>query len=234
MEPSMVPAIVAIRVAARLTESESCAPNSRRLRMSRPSSSVPSQYILDGPWSWLIKLWRVGLYGAMNGPITASTMKISVMTRPKTAVRLCRSRRHQSGPARRAAVSGSAVLDARVKVDIQQVHEQVRDDEDRGQDQDAGLDDLEVTEVDRFHDQATHTRPGEHGLRDDRAAEHPAELQADDRDRRDGGVLEGMPQNDGLLRQPLGPGRLDVVLAQHFQHRRAGLASHDRGRAKAQ
>ena len=51
-----------------------------------------------------------------------------------------------------------------------------------------------------------------------RPAHQNRQLQADQRDHRNEGVLHGVPNHDDLFAQSLRPGGPDVVLAQHLQH----------------
>ena len=64
---------------------------------------------------------------------------------------------------------------------------------------------------------------------DDRATGDDGDLQADQRDDRDEGVLHGVGQHHSALLKALGPGHPHIVLTQDFQHHGAGHA-HGAGR----
>ena len=55
-------------------------------------------------------------------------------------------------------------------------------------------------------------------------AEQARQAAADDGDKGDQRVAEGVLVDDRMLRQALGAGGADVVRVQHFQHIRAGVA----------
>ena len=58
-------------------------------------------------------------------------------------------------------------------------------------------------------------------------ASSDADLQADGGDDRDQRIAQRMHADDAERRQALGAGGAHIVLAQHFQHRRARLARDD-------
>ena len=76
--------------------------------------------------------------------------------------------------------------------------------------------------------------PREDRLGEDGARHQQPHLQPDGRDHWNQRVAEGVQADDPARRQPLGARRADIVLAEHFQHRRAGLAGDDRQRNGAE
>src|SRR5574341_412304 len=133
---------------------------------------------------------------------------------------LRQARRGSVPPARSSSNPASLQPDPRIEVRVHHVHDEVHQHE-RGREQEHGrLDHGIVAVVDRLHGQPPDARPREDRLRDHRAAEERAELDADDRHDRDRGVLERVLPHDGRVRHPLGARRPDVILVQHIEHAR--------------
>src|SRR5262245_26905618 len=86
----------------------------------------------------------------------------------------------------KASTGASAIADARVDDRVERVDQEVDQHEDRRRDDEHGLDDGEVPEVDGVHDELPHAWPGEHRLGDDGAAEERADLEPDHGEDRDG------------------------------------------------
>ena len=70
-------------------------------------------------------------------------------------------------------------------------------------------------------EEPAHPRPGEDHLGEERAGEEEGHVERHQRHQRDGGVAEGVAQDDQPLAQPLRPRRAHVVLVDHLQHRGA-------------
>ena len=70
----------------------------------------------------------------------------------------------------------------------------------------------------------TDPRPREDRLHQHGPRHHVRERQAADRDDGGKGCPQHVTQDDGVLRQPLRTGRLNVVVVDHLEHRRAGEA----------
>ncbi|MCY1313409.1 hypothetical protein D9M69_655270 [compost metagenome] len=87
-----------------------------RLKMSRPSSSVPSQYDAEGALRIVVKLVWNGSWLAISGASTASTTNSSTIPRPSMAIRLrlnfAQARLRLRGGVTAAAVAGSALMNA--------------------------------------------------------------------------------------------------------------------------
>ncbi len=86
--------------------------------------------------------------------------------------------------------------------------------------------------------EAAHTGPGKDALRHDSAAQQERQVQANHRDNRQGGVFQGVDEDNFPARQTLRAGSADIVLTHHFQHGAADIAAvggkADRARYSAQ
>ena len=98
---------------------------------------------------------------------------------------------------------------------------EVRQDDDDGDEHDEVLHDGVVAPEDGLHEEAGEAGKVEHRLRDDEPADQEGELDPDDRDHGQDGVLERVAPDDDALGLALGPRRADVVLAQHLEQGRA-------------
>ena len=87
-----------------------------------------------------------------------------------------------------------------------------------------GLDERDVSLVDRSEQQATDARVAEDGFNDDNAAQQETELQPDDRDHGKPSVSHRVVNEDPKLGEPLGSGGSHVVLLQHLQEGRTNEA----------
>src|SRR3972149_6263256 len=85
-----------------------------------------------------------------------------------------------------------------------------------------------VAVVDGLDREPPDAGPRKDRLRHHGAAEERAELQPRDGDDGDRGVLEGVLGHHEELREPLGPGRPDIVGAQHLEDGRARGPGHRR------
>src|SRR5437762_3986669 len=200
--------------------------------MSRPWSSVPSQYVPPvsafDPGSSRLSITSscarsYGFCGEMNGARIAARTTSSSNTIPNIAMGLVTKSRaiRPSGVSVAApvasgstiTVSGSALIEssplrlrqphARIERRIQHVHDEIDDDEHRDDDEQIGDDHRTVEHVDRVDQQLAHARPGEHALRDNGERDQRAELQADDRDDRNKDVAEHMHADDAPIGKAL-------------------------------
>ena len=55
--------------------------------MSRPSLSVPSRWVADGPWLIALESWAVALCGAIRGAKIATRIQKTTIARPMVATR---------------------------------------------------------------------------------------------------------------------------------------------------
>src|SRR6266545_6523681 len=229
--------------------------------MSRPSSSLPNQCSALGPANRSRRSPVSGSYGASTSANTAVPMYTTTSARPMTAPRFLLSRRQaaRSAEARPAAmaiagaasasspaVSGTdasrtdtaSVPDARIDQRVGEVDDQVYEQEGNRDQQDAALDHRIVAGEDRVHHEPSDAWQGEHRLDEDRASQQRAELQADHGDYRIQRVAERVLVDDESIGHAIRAQRPDEVLADDFEHRRAGqaglvcgarYAEHDRG-----
>src|SRR5207244_275451 len=107
---------------------------------------------------------------------------------------------------------------AGVEIRVQDVHDEIDEDERRGQKEDRRLHDRIVAVVDGLHAEASHPRPRKDRLRDDRAAQQRAQLDSDDGHDGNRGVLEGVLPHDGRIAHALGASGPDEILAQDIEH----------------
>src|SRR6266542_6740387 len=127
---------------------------------SRPRLSVPSQWAALPDWS-LEKISASSYpYGAMWLERTASASMAS-------------SSRPPSSPSgfRRMSVLTLLLSHARIQGAIGQVHQEIREDHERGDEEVDGLNDGVVAAADRLEHEAAHAREPEDVLHDDRPAE---------------------------------------------------------------
>src|SRR6266511_778731 len=221
------------------------APNMTRLSSSRPCRSRPNQCAALGPGGGCRAGKRAsGSYGAMIGANTATITNTPMRNIPSSAGRLRRSRRRASrhrpllarGSIRvtAATVVISGVPDPRVEEGVADIHDEIHEEEDEGENEDHRLNDVVVMILDRLHDVLADAVPGKHRLRDHRACEQAAHLQPDDR--RDGQprIAHDVAVVHPPLAKALGPGRSNVVLVGDVQHRSPRDPGDDRERDGAQ
>src|SRR5690625_1491287 len=131
------------------TMSEGRAPQMTRLRMSLPSSSVPSRWAALGGCMRARRLISSAPYGARKGASMAMRTTRTTITRPATAAQLPLKNFSRLGRRRRVpgatvaiadTVPPSAVLDARVEQAVAQVDKQVHEDDQDGEEGDRPLD----------------------------------------------------------------------------------------------
>src|SRR6266511_1625003 len=210
--------------------------------MSRPRWSVPSQCSWPGRasvwpasvamgsycWSWFAKN-AVSTIASITTPPAAP----SGFLRQKRASRATRPACRGSGVAATAwavALAGSiAIAHPRVQEAIEEVYGQVGEDDDGGDEHDQVLDDRIIARQDGLDQIIGYPRQVEHPLGDDQPADQERELDADDGDHRQHGVLERVAPEHDPAALAFGPRRADVVLPQHLEQRRAGEARDQRG-----
>src|ERR1700722_15152582 len=243
------------------TRNEIRAPQIRRLRMSRPRSSVPSQCEAEGPALTALMSWASGACGATGGAKMAATITISRKPSPAMAQRWCRKR--TQNPGRRSGsssglspVSGMAVKptkgslafgvlhvligqssrqpDLRVQVGVDDVDDQVDEDEGEGHHQHHPLDLGDVLVADGLDDVGAEPGQREDLLDDEGAPEEVPELDADDGHGRAQGVLQGVLPDHHPGAQALGHRGPHVVLVQGVDEGAADLARDHGGPADAE
>src|SRR3954469_12229405 len=176
--------------------------------MSRPWSSVPSQYglpVVDefspgGSFESITSSCArsYGFWGEIHGAVRAIVTTTTSIARPTRASRLSANsaaKRRQSGCSRAAGAAGScgvstamlismrghgAKAHARIEDGVQHVDDEVDRDEDGHDDQQVGHDHRAIELVDRVDEELARARPREDGLGDDRECDHRSQYQADD------------------------------------------------------
>src|SRR5207248_5229206 len=195
------------------------------------------------------RFWSFGAYGAISGANTAATMKTKTRNAPRIAAGLRRSRRNASRHSPPVAPSSatscasssatltpgaSRVADPRVDDRVREVDDQVHEHEDEGEEEDPTLEDGVVAVEDRVPQPRPHPRVGEDGLRQHRAREQQARLEADDRRDRKERVPQDVAAVDRDRRQALRVRRPHVVLVLEVEHGRARDARDDGERNRAE
>src|SRR5262252_10292960 len=152
--PTMTPTPVASRTDKHPTQSEMRDPYRIRLRISRPRLSVPRGWVQLGGWRRSASATVSGSYGASTpapAALRMSARRITADTIPsglrlasrsqwesQRAPSLCRWRRVSL--ATRGGPKGDLLIpDSGVKPRIGNVHQQIHDDQDYGEEQDVGL-----------------------------------------------------------------------------------------------
>ncbi len=121
-----------------------------------------------------------------------------------------------------------------IQISIKQVDEEI-DPHHHGGEKHVDAGDHRVVPVrKRREHQTTQPRQVENVLHDHGASDQDRQLQADQGDDRDEGILDGMPDDHDPLPEPLGPGGADIVLPQHLQHHGARHAHGGSGHGRPQ
>src|SRR5690348_6578576 len=116
-----------------------------------------------------------------------------------------------SGPRARGRPGGSVQTDARVEYRVENVHDQVRhDDEGRGQDRDA-QDDGQVLHVDRLDGGPAESGYAEERLHDEDSAERDADVEAGQGNDGSERGTQRVPRDQAVFAHSLGPGGPDVI-----------------------
>src|SRR5437762_5727312 len=227
--PRTLPTSVAAATDNTATCMERRAPNSTRLKRSRPSASVPNGNAAVGAARRSDETWSGSRSGRKPTP-SAIAAYATTIRRPARATgsrAIAASRRVWPGP-RTAALREA---DSGIQVAIQQIHKNgERHEEDRDR-EDPSLNQCVVALHDGGEQHAADTRDGEDLLDDDRASKELADLYPEKRHHHDEPVLEHMPSQHEPRPQALRSRRADVVSAQHVEHRRA-RHPHRRGRER--
>src|SRR5438552_11453758 len=172
-----MPAVAAMPTAIMPTRSEMRLPKMMRLSRSRPSSSVPNRYPLDGSCSRSRTCTADGSYGAMVGANSATA----------TISRNSPTHNADGGSAtiERAASNLDTrkvlrVPNARIEVPVHHVHDEI-DHHDAGGDQQYRALDYGVVPLgDRIDHQPTNARPREDLLHNYESTQEATHLQAND------------------------------------------------------
>src|SRR5436305_1830150 len=162
--PSVTPTSIARAAVPTPATNDTRAPHARRLRRSRPNSSVPRRWpgVSGGCKRCGVSTMSgsiSGSHGAASAAPTASTMT----TNAAAASQL-----------RRAARATSLIPDPRIEPRVQQVDREVDEHERERDDEHAALHERNVTREDALHHQRADAGPREDGLGEDGAAEEVA------------------------------------------------------------
>src|SRR5213593_3709917 len=219
--------------------------------MSRPWTSVPSSVVARPPSiqnggsnTFAPCTGSIGSCGAMRSAKIATSMRPPRMTMAAcgasrtvlitdlslpAAVRSEASRVCAGIVAIVTYFDSSREPDSRVDEGVENVYDQVDPhDHEAGHDHDA-LHQREVPLEDALVEETPDAGPREDHLDDDGGVDHHHHVDTGQREDRDERVLERVHGDDHDVRQPLEPGELDVLAAQHLQHARAGQSEHRRG-----
>src|SRR5262245_32708031 len=188
----MPPAAIAMATETKPATSETRVPQIMRASTSRPTLSVPRRWArLGAARVWPRSCLR-GSYGEIAGAKTATASAASRTATPNGASRAPaarRSARHRGEVASAAAGARAGAPSARpdpgVDPAIEEIHREIRQDEAHRDRQHHALDEGIVAGEYGVDDEATHAGQRVHVLRDHRAADQRAELEAQHRDHRD-------------------------------------------------
>src|SRR5438445_3615380 len=128
----------------------------------------------------------------------------------------------------------SGMADPRIEPAVGEVNDQGHEDDHERDDENIGLQLRIVSRRDRSEREPAGTRHRESRLDEDGTAQQIAELDAEDRDHRDHGVLERVAHEHGPLTQTLRIRRADIVLMYDLEHGRAGHSHRDRREVSAE
>src|SRR5205823_5614648 len=121
-----------------------------------------------------------------------------------------------------------------IDVGVEDVDRQVdQDDHDAGLHHDA-LHQREVALEDALVEEPADAGPGEDHFDDDRGVDHHDKIDPGQGQDRDQCVLEGVHRDHDVARQAFQSRQLDVLAAQHFEHRGAGQAQQRGGEIPAE
>src|SRR5713226_9525108 len=219
--PRTSPPASAITTAPRPVTRERRAPVITRLSTSRPYWSVPKGWAVLGGESASSRFIFTGSMRVTAEPATASATTSARMAAPSTTAVRRESRRTAAVMPRRPG--GGCGDQSRSTRRPQQVDEDVAE----RADEDDTLDERVVLIEDGGDGKAAHTPARKDGLDDDGARQQVAELHADDGHDRDERVAEGVLEDDGPLRQPLGARGADVRVPEDLEEARANQAGDD-------
>src|SRR3954471_16280286 len=130
--------------------------------------------------------------------------------------------------------SASGIADARVDHRVEDVDDQVRDDDEERAEQHRALNHREVAVLDRVECEPADPGDVEHALREDRAAEEHADVDAGRGHERRDRAAHAVAQHDAALAQALRARGTDVVLRHRLDQVAAQEARVDRGERSGQ
>src|SRR5882672_1741075 len=195
--------------------------------MSRPRWSVPSKCSRFGWPSVYAALVAIGSCVCKSSAKTAVTSISAPPAAPSGFFRTKRATTVHAPGCRRApggtaiAAGLTAIPNSRVEDAVQHVHDEVGDDHDDRGEHDEVLDHRIVTPQDRLNQEPRDAGQVEDGLGDHEPADEERELDPDDGDDGQQGVLERVTPDDDAPGLSLRPRRPDVVLAHHLEQGRA-------------
>src|SRR5262249_34075604 len=223
--PSVVPSTPAKITAVKPTTIDTRAPKISRDSTSRPTWSVPSRCVMLPPCCHAGGRKRspssptCGSCGAMKSAKIASTANTSRMLIGNSGRPSRRNDARRPGNVRTAARL-TLIANPRIDHGVREVHREVDDHDHEPTEDDRRLHHGEVAERNALVEQPPDARPREDSLDYDGDIDHEDEIDPGQRQHRDQRVLEGVLADDERLRQPLEPRELDVLGAEHLEHRR--------------
>src|SRR5262249_25821873 len=237
--PITTPTVRAMSIAVTPTASEIRPPSSMRAKRSWPRSSVPSGCAHEGPRSFALKSMSLMGTRYIAGPTTTATTMAKSTTAPRAASRWRRKRRNASSHSESAFVAGAAageeatcsvglrvltglsVRNPRIEPAVQQIGDQVEQHDQARENERDCHDDGRVVGEDGADQQGPDARHPEDLLGDDRAREDGRDLQRHQGQDGNEGIAHRVLHDGRLLGESLGPGGVDVVELNYFEHGRA-------------
>src|SRR6266498_5387201 len=193
-----------------------------RLQMSRPKLSVPSGCSgLNGGWNASPRLCAIGSYGVRSGAAIATRTTSPNSTRPASSVALSptfwsRSAK-LSGSAgatsdgKRPVSTCSVIRHAWIEKRIRQIYDQIDDDHQHRADDCDGLHDGIVATGNRREEQLANAGHGEDRFNHQRSTHQKSELHAEDRNRGQERVAQGVPHEHQSVGQSFGARRAHEI-----------------------
>src|SRR2546428_11326278 len=206
--------------------------------MSRPSLSVPRRWAELPPSCQTGGLSRLAsdpfsgswgaTYGANTAGMTSRNMRIESATTgyrraSRKASAIFGGAYHGRDRAVTVAIEipPSSVTDSRVEVCVEDVDQEIGHDEDGGEHDHDGLDNLVVPSSHGVDRQEPGSRPGENALGHDGSRHQDGGDDREERQRGDRRIPQAVLPDDLPLGEPLDPGQLHELRVQHVQHRGA-------------
>src|SRR5262245_20199685 len=224
--PTARPITAEQRTTTTLRNREMRAPYMSRLRMSRPSSSSPSGWSREGAAKRWARSWLEGAKGARNGA-TAATSPIRQST---AAPESANGSRLRWFPRERKA-SGDSAFSAKanpwIEEGVGEIGHHVHQDIGKGDDQYASLHERVVARLNRLDGEAAEAGPSEDGFGDHRPGPRASELQPEDGQHGNEGVLHRMAQDHLPATKATGGGGAAVRAGNFLQETGADHARQD-------
>src|SRR5712691_13460935 len=197
-----------------------------REKMSRPNASVPHQCSHEGGMRIEAKSISSGFCGATHPEKMPANIMTKIMTKLTAPNGCCRQKSRNAlgtesagaGATGTSIVIGASVIaDPRIEHGVEQIHREIDEDVERGDQHHHALYQREVVARDALHEQFSDAVEIEHLLGDHQAADQEGEFEPDDGDGGKQRVAQRVARDDQPLVDALGARGADIVFAEHFE-----------------